>query len=53
MNIKNGQQIYFSSITIFQLFIDRWMIEQYQYSNLGPLKEISNIYGKKKIKYLV
>ena len=26
------------------------MIEQYQYSNLGPLKELSNIYGNKEIK---
>ena len=23
------------------------MIDQYQYSNLGPLNELSNIYGKK------
>ena len=51
--MKNDQQIYFSSIIIFQLFIDWCMIEQYQYSNLGPLNEVSNIYGKKQINYLV
>ena len=52
-NIKNDQQMYLSSIIIFQLFIDWCMIEQYQYSNLGPLNELSNIYGKKQIRYLV
>ena len=52
-NIKNDQQIYFSSIIISQLFIDWCMIEQYQNSNLGPLNEVSNIYGKNQINYLV
>ena len=45
--------MYFSSIIIFQLFIDWCMIEQYQYSNIGPLNELYNIYGKKQIRYLV
>ena len=35
------------SIIIFQLFIHWCMIEQHHYSSLGPLNELSSIYGKK------